>query len=342
MPERHAHLVGSIPATDAGAAMRLAMEKLGPWLRTLPDGETGERRNWIIHLMESLRAHPDLELARSGDWSDYDRTPRLRVRRGHRLYGATLDFGHVDAAQGSFPLFQEVRANASHDLAFQVGVPGDFDLAMFTLGPVGALRRRRAFTEATVQEVQRIHALLGDDVVFQIEVPAELVLLARAPRRAQPALAAVLGREIVALAAGAPPTARFGVHLCLGDMNNKAFGRMRDASPVVELGNAIVRRWPPGRTLEYLHAPLAAGADPAPVEASFYQPLGRLRMPPTVRFIAGFAHEARSLGEQRQIRSVIEDRVGHPVDVAAACGLGRRTEQAAVANMEQTAALCAD
>ncbi len=343
MPDRHAHLVGSIPAADTGTAMRLAMDKLGPLLRTLPDGETGERRNWIIHVIESLRSQPDLELAKDGDWSDYDRVPRLRIRRGHRLYGATLDFGHVAAVEGSLPIFKQVRADSDRtDLAFQIGVPGDFDMAMFTLGPVGALRHRRPFTEATLHEIRRVHALLGDDAVFQIEVPAELVLLARAPRRVQPALASVLGREITSLAAGAPETARFGVHLCLGDMNNKALGRMRDASPLVELGNAIVRRWPAGRRLEYLHAPLAAGDEPAPTDASFYEPLARLRMPPTVRFVAGFAHEARTLDEQRRIRWIVEERIGHPVNVSAACGLGRRTERAAIANMEQTAALCAD
>lgn len=50
-----------------------ALDVLGPYLRTLPDGETGERRNWIISIVEGLRAHPDLELRKPGDWSDYDR-----------------------------------------------------------------------------------------------------------------------------------------------------------------------------------------------------------------------------------------------------------------------------
>ena|SRR6266568_9635038 len=97
---RSAHLVGSIPAPDAEAAMSMALERLGPLLRTLPDGETGDRRNWINHIIEGFRDdHPDLELARDGDWSDYDRTPRFRVRHGHRLFGANLDFGHVPVVE---------------------------------------------------------------------------------------------------------------------------------------------------------------------------------------------------------------------------------------------------
>ena len=44
--------------------MRLAMTTLGRHLRCLPAGETGERRNWIISVIEGLRNHPDLELAK--------------------------------------------------------------------------------------------------------------------------------------------------------------------------------------------------------------------------------------------------------------------------------------
>ena len=82
MVARYAHLVGSLPGDSAYEAMSNAMRVLGPQLRSLPDGETGERRNWIISIVESLRSHPDLILSKSGDWSDYDKTPSMRVRRG--------------------------------------------------------------------------------------------------------------------------------------------------------------------------------------------------------------------------------------------------------------------
>ena len=81
MTERYAHLVGSLPGASAYEAMSMAMKLLGGRLHSLPDGETGERRNWIISIVESLRSHPDLELAKQGDWSDYDKTPRLKSAR---------------------------------------------------------------------------------------------------------------------------------------------------------------------------------------------------------------------------------------------------------------------
>ena len=48
----------------------------GPRCRRCPDGETGERHNWIIHIIEAMRSHPDLEVKKDGDWSDYDKTSR--------------------------------------------------------------------------------------------------------------------------------------------------------------------------------------------------------------------------------------------------------------------------
>jgi hypothetical protein len=94
---RWAHLVGSLPAADSRQAMELSLDLLWKWVRTLPDGETGERYQWLVHAIERLRRHPDLELRKDGDWADYDNCPIFKVKRGHTLEAETLDFGQVDA-----------------------------------------------------------------------------------------------------------------------------------------------------------------------------------------------------------------------------------------------------
>jgi hypothetical protein len=323
--------------------MSTALDILGPYLRSLPDGETGARRNWIISIIEALREHEALEVRHEGDWSDYDKTPQLRVRHGHRLYGANLDFGHVDAVRDTYPEFQELRTeHGATELVFQQGVPGDFDLAMFTLGVGGALRHRRPFTEATLREIHGVRGISGPETLFQIEVPVELVLLAKAPSGIRPHLAKTLSRSVTGLAAATPRGTRFAVHLCLGDMNNRAFGTMRDVRPLVLLANAITASWPAERRLELVHAPFAAANHPATTAASFYEPLTELRLPVGVGFAAGFVHEAQELGRQREIRDLIESRLDREVMIAAACGLGRRDERTGRANLERTAELCAD
>lgn len=340
---RDAHLVGSLPGNTPAEAMATALDVLGPHLSSLPDGETGERRNWVQSIINGLRDHPALEVRKEGDWSDYDKTPQFRIRKGKRLYGANLDFGHVDAAAQSFPDFVRLRAErGTPDLVFQQGVPGDVDMAMFTLGPNGALRHRRPFTEATLTEIKGVTAISGPDTLFQIEVPAELVFLTKAPAPARPRLAKVFARAIVGLAAAARPGTRFAVHLCLGDMNNRAFGSMSDVSPLVLLSNAITSSWPADRPLELVHAPFAAADRPASTDVAFYAPLSDLELQPDIRFAAGFAHESQDIAPQREIRDIIEDKLVRQVVIAAACGLGRRSERAARANLERTAELCAD
>jgi hypothetical protein len=339
---RFAHLVGSTPFESADEAMDLALTRLDGRLRSLPDGETGERRNWIIHIVESLRRHPDLEVSREGTWADYDDTLTFRLRRGHRLSAETLDFGHVTAFEDSYPRFQERRAAlgaAGERLRFQQGLPGDFDMALFTLGPIGAIRQRGAFTDATLSEIRRIFERAGDDVVFQLEIPAELIFVARAPGFLQELAARFLARGVARLAARSPRGARFGIHLCLGDMNHRALGRMRDVRPLVRLSNAIARAWPQGRPLDFIHAPFAAAVEPPPVERSFYEPLRDLRLPSATRFVAGFVHERRSTEEQRLLLDTIEGLVGRQVDVATSCGLGRREREAALATLDRARAL---
>ncbi|WP_051571473.1 hypothetical protein [Cryptosporangium arvum] len=328
--------MGSIPAADAAEAMRLAVDHLRGRLDYLSDGETGERSQWIMNVLDDFRHHPALEISRPGDFSGYDTVPRYRVRPGERLYGATLELGITEAARAAYPIYREHRADGVG--GFQVGVPGAIDLALFTFGPRGVLRYERPFAEALAIAMNEAH---GDDVLFQLELPAEAVLLTRAPRPARRALAALLAGRVAALALGAPRGARFGVHLCLGDLNHRALGAPNDAEPLVQLANALVERWPATRPLQFVHLPLAAGAEPPATDPAFYRPLRGLR-PRDVRVVAGYAHEGHDLAAQRRVRDYVEDAIGDRVDVSTSCGLGRRDQADAVAALDRIGALLDD
>jgi hypothetical protein len=99
---------------------------------------------------------------------------------------------------------------------------------------------------------------------------------------------------------------------------------MRDVRPLVLLANALAAQWPQGRRLVYVHAPFAAAAEPPIADESFYEPLAELDLPDDVRFIAGFLHESLELSDHQELLSRIERLTGREVDVASACGLGRR------------------
>ena len=47
---RQVHLVGSVPLPDARAVFSTVSAALGPHLKSMPDGETGERLDWVTWL----------------------------------------------------------------------------------------------------------------------------------------------------------------------------------------------------------------------------------------------------------------------------------------------------
>jgi len=162
----------------------------------------------------------------------------------------------------------------------------------------------------------------------------ELILLTKLPKPIRPVAARLLAAEILKVVRGAPQGARFGVHLCYGDLNHEAMGAPKDAGALVLLSNAITSAWPEAQQLEFVHAPFARGAEPPPLDPAFYAPLASLRLPESVRFVAGFVHEGLDLPELVSIRDQIEDLLGNQIDVAASCGLGRRDQSQARRNLE--------
>ncbi len=332
---RKVHLVGSLPVTSTHAGFNLARSTLGESLGPLlPDGEPGDRQDWIVRLIERLRHHPALELAKDGDWSGYDRAPSFRVRPRRKFEWVDLDY--VDAFQPALEAFQSVRPDLTPGSALQVGIPGPLDLAMVAFGfsPIDTMRRIAPFRDATVRQISVIAQAAPDAVVFQLELPIEVSLMYRAPKLAARPLSRLLAREITKVVGRGPTEVRYGIHLCTGDMNNEAMVELDDLRPLVTLVNAIVEAWPSRRRLEFVHLPLAGATTPAPTDAKFYRPLGGLKVSPNTRLIAGSVHESDSIVAAVERLATIEGIVDRQVDLAAPCGLGRRSPEDALRNLE--------
>lgn len=341
---RAVHLVGGIPGYSAREAMDTALNRLAPYLRTLSDGETGARSWWIRAIIDRLREHPDLELVRDGDYSSYEKTPQWRVKDGHELTAENLEPYLVmsEAFETSYPVFAELREQYGRpDLDFQVGVPLHLDLAVDAFGEAGFSEQiYEPCLEATARQVRAVQERSRGDVVFQLEMPVPLIAVAGTPAEGQPGAASEMARRITDLPRRAEPGTRFGVHLCLGDMNHKALGHMRDVRPLVLLANELPREWPEDRPLEYIHAPFAAAEEPPTFDERFYAPLRDLDVPHEIRFIAGCVHESLSLDEEQRLLALIEGLARRQVDVAAACGLSRRPDVAQAWDaMDKSAAL---
>lgn len=325
-PERRLHFVGSLPQfRTAEQALRWQVGDLAGRLRRLCGGETGDRLMWFVPVVKALKVSPKVRVVRNGDWSGYDDTDRLAVRRGERLRGADVPLRLAEFAAEELHTMAGMGHPATAELPLQIGTPGYLDMALFTFGPVGMTRAIRAFFQALSAEIRTVHATAADTVVFQLESPAALVAVNTMPRVLRRPAARLLALLVTRQAAKAPDGSRFGVHLCFGDLGHRAASRPHDAAAVAELADAIIRRWPKGRTLEYVHLPLAAAEEPPSVDPRYYAPLRRLRPLTASTLVAGIAHEAQSREDQLTALRLAEEALGRRVDIATSCGLGRRS-----------------
>ena len=90
---RRAHLVGSIPGTSATEAMEAALSRLGPYLLTLSDGETGPRAWWIGAAIRNFASNPDVELSGGGqhNFTSYEDVPQYQLKDGATLSPANVE-----------------------------------------------------------------------------------------------------------------------------------------------------------------------------------------------------------------------------------------------------------
>ncbi|WP_432542980.1 hypothetical protein [Kineococcus sp. SYSU DK002] len=338
-PPRRMHLVGTLPQFPTAAdALTWQVDELAGRVRRLTGGETGDRLRWIVPVVQRLAHRPELRRTRSGDWSGYDDVDRFARRRGRRLLPEHLDLRIAEHAEEELRVLQDSQHPATPALPLQVGLPGHLDLAWFSFGPAAVPRAAPVVRRALGGEIARTVAAGGRSVVFQLELPAELVAVAAAPGPLRPAAARLVARLAVRPVAEAPAGTRFGVHLCLGDLGHRALRQLPDAGPLVQLTAALVRAWPAGRTLEFVHLPFSGGDRTPPADPAPYAPLRTLRgvLPEQVQLIAGVAHEGQAAEDQVRVLALVEEALGRRVDVATACGLGRRSPAAADAAVRAT------
>src|SRR5215212_2811100 len=103
------HLVGSVPLADAEAVFRAVSGELGPYLRRLPDGETGERIDWFVWQVARFRDCAKLEEVPAAA-SGYRTLPKFRPRAG--VEPSAIEFGplgYLNAARASYAIFARLQ-----------------------------------------------------------------------------------------------------------------------------------------------------------------------------------------------------------------------------------------
>lgn len=341
--KRNVLLIGSLPYENEEQAMRRGLSMVGGDLFSLPDGEIGEKSDvypngnraaWvqtIIDYCEEDRENWDVlksaDRGGSGFPKGYDKEPLLKAKHSPSQMHKYLNFRWLEYFQVNYPIFKQLRQEYNlPDLKFQVGIPTGLGGTFPAMKPLDSLRYAVSFNKRMAYEVNEMQKIADPgDLLIQIEVPAELAFAYQLPDF----LVNFALRTALDQVKRIEPRSPFGVHICFGDLNNEALINPETLDKMVLFSNQLVKKWPATHELSYIHYPLAEAADPPSLEEEYYRPLGNIKLPPGVRFVAGFVHDKRTESEHKKILGIVEGIRGNTVDLACSCGLGRRTPRVA-------------
>ncbi len=245
MPADHVHFNGSVNLDDAESVMREIASRVPSGLRRIPDGETGDRGNWIFFQFQKFVQLPWLVPARplGAPDGEYEQLPQLRLADGADPAQVSWpDLGYADAYLESYRAFAALREQGviPAGVRFQVEYPTPMASISGYIVPEQQQALLDSYERAMFADLGRLLAAVpAGEVAVQWDVAVEFGILeeAFAPGGAQAfdAIIAALARCVDQVPAGIP----VGLHLCYGDYGHQHFMQPESLALQVRVLNAV-------------------------------------------------------------------------------------------------------
>ena len=320
------HLIGSVPLPDAETVFRTVSAAVGPYLRRLPDGETGERGRWIWFQRTMLEQHPAIEVdptvplfaLRQWDGRLLRETPLLRLRAGVDPGAVEFETGYAAAARASWAVFQRLQATGviPAGVRFQVCLPTPMASAYMYVSP----RSRDAYIPTYERSLLRalaeiVAAIPPAALAIQWDVCQEVLIHEGFFPDRPDDYAPRIADELARLGDAVPPAAEMGYHLCYGSPADAHLVMPRDTGVLVAIANGL--RAALRRRADFLHLPVPRER----TDAAYFRPLGGLAGWDDAALYLGLIHHDDRAGDLARIEAAraFVDRFG----VASECGWGR-------------------
>ena len=333
---RQVHLVGSAPVPDARTAFGMFGAAFKHHARRYPDGEPGERSDWVLWQKRVLARHPDFEPValpddpRSSIWN----IATYRLRPGRRpLKVAFKDIGYAAAAIDSYRAFEQALASGAlpAHAKFQVSLPTAVAFIWFFVAEASEQASLLpAYERSLMEEVRRIARVVPKDrLAIQWDAAVEPIRTekrrVRGPDRRFrdwisdiPDLEEYFSSAIARLCNVVPRGVDCLLHLCYGDFGHEHLLEPSDMRVMVDLSNAVLARLE--RPLELLHMPVPRERH----DDAYFAPLAALDLPSGTELALGLVHYTDGLqGTLRRMATA--KKYADDFAIATECGLGRRS-----------------
>jgi len=325
---RDIHLVGSVPMASAREVFEKVTAALGSRIKRLPDGETGERGDWISWLEPVFSEHPAFQ--KSGEFFRVHATgtgrERYTLKPGIKLQDVRFgNLFYADIARESYAEFKRLKdaARIPESTKFQVDlVPAHSVIWLFLVDALHA-QIDAVYNDALNREIDKIAAAIPhSELAIQFDVAS--AVFARLERneassygRAKAEMQETFGNILVELGSRVPGDVDLLYHLCYGDSGHKHVVEPTDMNDMVEFANHLVRNI--NRPIQLIHMPVPRNR----FDDACFQPLGRLTLPPETELCLGLVHFTDGIeGTKRRMETA--RRHASRFAIATECGFGRR------------------
>ncbi|KAI6086543.1 hypothetical protein F4821DRAFT_237945 [Hypoxylon rubiginosum] len=323
-------MVGSVPGASTQEVFTRLTAALPGRLQAIPDGETGERWNYIGWQRERFPPVARLE--------EYGGIPL--PGSGSGLPTFTLEdikpTAYDEAALSSYTKLKQLRQQNAvpPNVRFLIGLPTPYSVLRGHVKSKLVNAIEPLYEERFAETLDHIVAgIPHDNMVIQWDLCFEMTALECDRGRLneelhQPYFSSPGGvlqglvDRVVRMSERIPQDVKLAFHLCYGDYKHKHFVEPQDTSLMVELANALLARETLGPRTEWIHMPVPKGR----TDPEYFAPLTGLKLnssgskPPYMYL--GLVHANDEAGTKKRIETA-QAIVPFHFGVATECGLGR-------------------
>lgn len=227
--------------------MREIAARVPSGVTRIPDGETGDRQQWIFFQLRKFWATPGLEQAPpAGDTPGYEQLPKVRLADGHSADTITWpDLGYADAYIDSYRTFTRLRDEGviPAGVRFQVEYPTPLASISSWVVPEHQDALEVSYERALFADLDRLlGAIPHDDLAVQWDVAVEFGLLSGSfAGTGSQGFDGIIDR-LVRCVEQVPADVPVGLHLCYGDYQHRHFAEPESLELQVRVVNALTER----------------------------------------------------------------------------------------------------
>lgn len=319
-------LIGSVPLENSESVFRALAKHLGDSASRYPDGETGERTNWVRwqrHLFDSSSDLVSTGTQRLSGFQDNLARPFYALRDG--VDAPKLRFGEMGYAAKaveSFKIFERLKSAGviPAGVKFQVSLPTVVSLLTVYVALKDRAAVEPALEAAMRREVEEMAAAIpNNELAIQWDFCHEVIgqdggidlHFADIMENATLRLCRLLGCI--------PANVEAGVHMCYGDPGHKHVIEPKDSATCTGFTTRILAESP--RSVTWVHIPIPRGWN----QSRYYEPLSKLQGVRTEVYL-GLVHQTDGL-EGTMERLALARQALPNFGIATECGFGRRAPE---------------